>query len=164
MMSTPEMKRVLESLPVGRLAVATKGGPYVVPVNYLFFEDCIYFHSGLSGRKMEALRDDARVCFLVDEVGPQIIWDEACGIGQIYKSVVCFGRAEFLEASNEKKRILEKMIQKYVPSGYPVSPMENRNIDMTAVVKIVIESMTGKTSELPPSYTVLPNRFQKSDA
>lgn len=103
------------------------------------------------------------MCFLVDEVGPQVIWEEGCGISQIYKSVVCFGKAEFLEEWIEKRRILEKMIQKYVVSSYPVAPMEDRNIEKTAVVKIVIESMSGKTNELSPSHTVLLNRFQKSD-
>ena len=103
------------------------------------------------------------MCFLVDEVGPQVIWEEGCGISQIYKSVVCFGKAEFLEESIEKRRILEKMIQKYVPSSYPLISMEDRNIEKTAVVKIVIESMSGKTNELSPSHTILLNRFQKSD-
>ena len=42
--------------PVGRLAVTTEDGPYVVAVNYLFLEGNIYFHSGQAGRKMEALR------------------------------------------------------------------------------------------------------------
>ena len=163
MKSTREMEILLERMPIGRLAVTTKDGPYIVAVNYLFFEDCLYFHSGLSGRKIEALRDDSRVCFLVDEVGPQVIWEEGCGISQIYKSVVCFGKAEFLEEWIEKRRILEKMIQKYVVSSYPVAPMEDRNIEKTAVVKIVIESMSGKTNELSPSHTVLLNRFQKSD-
>jgi len=163
MKSTREIKLLLKRMPVGRLAISTKDGPYIVAVNYLFFKDCIYFHSGLSGRKIEALRADQRVCFLVDEVGPQVIWEEGCGISQIYKSVVCFGKAEFLEESTEKRRILEQMVQKYVPSSNQAASMDNRNIEMTAVVKIVIESMTGKKNEISPSHTVLENCFQRSD-
>ena len=161
--STREIKLLLKRMPVGRLAVSTKDGPYIIAVNYLFFKDCIYFHSGLSGRKVEALGANPRVCFLVDEVGPQVIWEEGCGISQIYKSVVCFGKAEFLEESTEKRRILEQLVQKYVPSSYNLAPMDNRNIEMAAIVKIVIESMSGKKNELSPSHTVLENRFQKSD-
>ena len=163
MKSTREMKLLLERMPVGRLAVSTKDGPYIVAVNHLFFEDCIYFHSGLSGRKIEALRADPRVCFLVDEVGPQVMWEERCGISQIYESVVCFGKVEFMEEPTEKRRILEQLVQKYVPSSYKIAPMDKRSIEMTAVVKIVIESMSGKKNELSPSHTVLENRFQKSD-
>jgi uncharacterized protein len=158
MKTSREMERLLERMPVGRLAVTTKDGPYIVPVNYVFFESSIYFHSGLSGRKMEALRVDSRVCFLVDEVGPQILQEQGCGISQIYRSVICFGKAELVEGQIEKKRILERMVQKYVPSSYSFSSMKDQNIEKTAVVKIVIESMSGKENALSPAHTVLLNR------
>ena len=153
-----EMELLLERMPVGRLAVTTEDGPYIIAVNYLFFEGSIYFHSGLSGRKMEALRVDSRVCFLVDEVGPQVLWERGCGISQVYKSVVCFGKAEFVEGLLEKRGILERMVQKYVPSSYPLSSMTDQNVKKTAVVRIVIESMTGKENLLSPVHTVLPDR------
>ena len=159
MKTTREMELLLEHTPVGRLAVTTGDGPYIIAVNYLFFEGSIYFHSGLSGRKMEALQADSRVCFLVDEVGPQVLWEQGCGISQIYKSVVCFGKAEFVEEPLEKKGILERMVQKYVPSSHPFSPMTDQNVKKTAVVRIVIESMSGKENVLSPSHTVLLNRL-----
>lgn len=158
MKTSREMELLLERMPVGRLAVTTKDGPYIVAVNYLFFEGSIYFHSGLSGRKVEALQADSRVCFLVDEVGPQVLWEQGCGISQIYKSVVCFGKADFVEGPIEKRGILERMVQKYVPSSYPFSPMKDQNVKKTAVVRIVIESMSGKANVLSPSHTVLLNR------
>ncbi len=68
-----EMENLLEEAAIGRLAVTTKDGPYVVPVNYMFFEGNIYFHSALTGRKIESIQTDPRVCFLVDEVGPQLL-------------------------------------------------------------------------------------------
>jgi len=160
MKSLREMELLLERKPVGRLAVTTEDGPYIVALNYLFFEGSIYFHSGPSGRKMEALQADSRVCFLVDEVGPQVLWDRGCGISQVYKSVVCSGKAEFVEGALEKKRMLERMVQKYVPSSYPLSPMTDQNVKKTAVVRIVIESMTGKENVLSPLHTVLPDRSQ----
>ena len=155
MKTAQEMKLLLERMPVGRLAVTTEDGPYIVAVNYVYFEGCIYFHSGLAGRKIEALRADCRVCFMVDEVGPQVIWAQGCGISQVYKSVVCFGKAEFVEGEVEKRAIMERMVQKYVPAGYPLSAMKDQNVERTAVVKIVIESMTGKENALSPLHTVI---------
>jgi len=158
MKTSREMELLLERISVGRLAVTTEEGPYIIAVNYLFLEGSIYFHSGVSGRKMEALRADSRVCFLVDEVGPQVVWEQGCGISQIYKSVVCFRKAEFVEDPLEKRGILERMVRKYVPSSYPFSPMTDQNIKKTAVVRIVIESMTGKENVLLPLHKVLPHR------
>ncbi len=157
MKTTQEMELLLERMPVGRMAVTTEDGPYIVPVNYLFFEGSIYFHSGLAGRKLDALRSDSRVCFMVDEIGPQVVWEEGCGISQIYKSVVCFGKAEFVQEQVEKRRILERMVQKYVPSSYPSVLIKDQNLKKTAVVKIIIESMTGKENKLSPAHTVINN-------
>ena len=158
MKTTGEMKLLLERMPVGRLAVVTGDGPYVVTVNYLFFEGSIYFHTAPTGRKMEALQADPRVCFLVDEVGPQVVWQQGCGISQIYKSVICFGKAEFVQDPIEKRAILERMVQKYVPPNYPFPPMKDQNVRETAIVRIVIESMSGKANVLSPAHTVLPDR------
>jgi len=159
MRTSQEMELLLEEAAVGRLAVTTKDGPYVVPVNYLFFEGNIYFHSALSGRKVESIQANPRVCFLVDEVGPQILYERGCGISQIYKSVICFGKAEFVEDPIEKRAILERLVQKYVPSSYPFPPMKDQNIQMTAVLRIVVETMSEKAHEPSPTHTVLFNRF-----
>lgn len=156
-----EMELLLERMPVGRLAIITEDGPYGVALNYLFFEGSLYFHSGPSGRKMEALRADSRVCFLVDEIGPQVLSQQGCRISQVYKSVICFGKAEFVTGLPEKRDILERMIKKYVPPGYPLSPMTDENVQRTAVVKIVIESISGKENVLSPSHTVLLNHSDK---
>lgn len=163
MKTSREMELLLEHGPVGRLAVTTEDDPYMVAVNYLFFDGSIYFHSGLSGRKVEALRADSRVCFLVDEVGPQVLWEQGCGISQIYRSVICFGKAELVESPIEKRVILERLAQKYVPSSYPLSPMKDHNIEKTAVVRIVIESMSGKANVLSPSHTVLLKRSSEME-
>jgi len=157
MNSRREMELLLERLPVGRLAVTTDEGPYVVAVNYLYLNGSIYFHSGQAGRKMEALRVDPRVCFLVDEVGPRVLLEQGCGISQIYESVVCFGNAEFLEDPIEKRRILEKMIQKFLPPEYATPPMEDQGIRKTAVVKVPIQSMSGKANRLTRKHAVIFN-------
>ena len=161
MKSPREMELLLGRMPVGRLGVITGDGPYMIPVNYLFYKGSIYFHSGPSGRKMEALRADSRVCFLVDEVGPQVLWEQGCGISQIYQSVVCFGKAEFVEEPAKKREILERMVRKYVPPGYPTASMTDEKIGRTAVVRIAIESMSGKENALSAVHTVLPNSFPK---
>lgn len=155
MKSSRDMELLLEKTAVGRLAVTTEDGPYLVAVNYLFFEGSIYFHSSSSGRKMEALKADPRVCFMVDEVGPQVLWDRGCGMSQIYKSVLCFGRAELLKGEAEKREILEKMVHKYVPSSYPLSSLDDQNVANTAIVRITVEAMSGKENVLSPIHKVI---------
>ncbi len=155
MKTSRDMELLLERAPVGRLAVTTPEGPYIVPVNFVFLEGSLYFHSGPAGRTMEALRADPRVCFMADEIGPQVLWEQGCGISQIYRSVVCFGKADFVEGQGEKREVLEKMVQKYVPSHYSVPPLKEENIRKTAVVRIVIAAMSGKENALSPVHRVI---------
>jgi len=160
MKNSEEMKSLLDRMAVGHLAMTTKDGPYVVPVNYHFAEGFIYLHSGPKGRKIEALRRDPRVCFLVDEAGPQVRWDSGCGISQIYESVMCFGRAEFVEGLEEKRRILEMMIRKFLPPDSPF-PLADGNVAGTTVIRIQMEWMTGKVNRISPIHTVIPTRLHR---
>ncbi len=158
MKTREEMERLLERMAVGCLSVSTEDGPYAVAMNYLFHDGYIYLHGARAGRKTEALARDPRVCFLVHEDGPQVAWDKGCGISQIYRSVVCFGKAELVGDAVEKKAILERMIGKYTPGEAALPALEAGNVGRTAVVRIAIESMSGKANELTPAHTVLPGR------
>jgi len=155
MNSTAEMELLLKTAAVGRMALSTPQGPYLVALNHLYLDGDIYFHSAMQGRKVEALQLDPRVCFMVDEVGPQVTWEKGCGISQIYRSVICFGRAEFVEDATEKQRILLAMVAKLVPAGCDYRPLNAENIARTAIVRIVVEAMTGKENPLSSFHTVL---------
>ena len=163
-MKTPEeMERLLARMSVGCLSVATQDGPYAVAMNYLFVDGCIYLHSANAGRKIEAIKRDTKICFMVHEDGPLIIRDQACGISQIYKSVICFGKASFVEDAGEKKQVLEKMVGKYAPNHGQAITMNTGNIERTTVIKIAIEAMSGKTNEATPPYTALQDRDTKTE-
>jgi hypothetical protein len=153
-----EMEALLDRMPVGRLGLCTEDGPYVVPVNYVFAGGCIYFHSGHKGKKMEALQADPRVCFLVDEPGPQATWNRRCGITQIYESVMCFGKAELIEDIAERRRILEMLMSRYLPGGNHV-PILDENVENTAIVRIRIDWMTGKANRISSLQHKISNRF-----
>jgi nitroimidazol reductase NimA-like FMN-containing flavoprotein (pyridoxamine 5'-phosphate oxidase superfamily) len=156
-----EMEALLDRMAVGRLGLTTNEGPYVVPLNYLYADGCIYLHSSLEGRKMDILRDNPRVCFLVDEVGPQVEWDIGCGFTQIYESVMCFGSSELVEDHEEKRHILEQMIRKFTPSNHSLQSLDAKGVKATAVVKIQVDWMTSKANRLNSEKKPLLNRFLK---
>jgi nitroimidazol reductase NimA-like FMN-containing flavoprotein (pyridoxamine 5'-phosphate oxidase superfamily) len=138
------MKALLARMTVGRLGLSTEEGPYVVPMNYIYSNGCIYLHSAQEGRKISILRKSPAVCFLVDKHGPLVLWSVGCFISQIYESVMCFGHAELMEDEQEKRRILEEMVRKLTPPGYTSPPLNVGRIRQTAVVRVRVEQMTGK--------------------
>ena len=148
MKTREEMERLLERMPVGCLCVATESGPYAVAVNYLFLDGSVYLHSAKQGRKIEAIKANPEVCFLAHECGPLVIRDKSCGIGQAYKSVICFGEAALVEDAGEKRSVLEKMIDKYAPNAREAKKLDAENVERTAIIKITIAAMSGKANEI----------------
>jgi len=133
-MDQPEIDDLLRRGIVGRLAMVTSEGPYVVPLGYVFENGRIGFHSSPRGRKVESFGKDHRVCFEVDEANPEITQ---------YKSVLIFGTIEETRDRETKLRILKGLVEKY--------PTEKRRkidfkecVDEAAVFLITPEKLTGK--------------------
>lgn len=62
-----EIDRILSLTNIGRLATnGADGYPYVIPVNFVWHESKICFHSALAGEKLENLARDPKVCFEAD--------------------------------------------------------------------------------------------------
>jgi len=133
-MDQAEVEDLLKRSIVGRLAVATGEGPYIVPLGYVYENGKIGFHSSPKGRKVECFNIDQHVCFEVDEANPEITR---------YRSALVFGRIEETQDKEIKLQILRRLVEKY--------PTERRKeidfkecVDDAAVFLITPEKVTGK--------------------
>jgi nitroimidazol reductase NimA-like FMN-containing flavoprotein (pyridoxamine 5'-phosphate oxidase superfamily) len=81
------------------------------------------------------------VCFEVDVDHEIVRGETACKWGMKYRSVIGFGKAFFVEDPEEKKEALDSIMAHYGggPGEYPEATLRR-----TTVVRIEIESMTGK--------------------
>ena len=117
------------------------GYPYTVPVNYAYEDGKISFHGALSGHKIESIRKCDKVSFTVIDKDDIVEKDRTTA----YRSVICFGRAKEITDHEEKVRALRLVGYKY--SGrYPelVEQEIKEAADVTCIVEITIEHMTGK--------------------
>jgi hypothetical protein len=136
---------ILRECPVGRLGtVGGDGYPMVKPLNFVYLDGRIYFHSAGEGEKMADMARDDRVCFEVDvPVAFVKAAGDPCGAGCLYRSVIVRGRAHVVEERDERLKALERLMEKYQPEGgYGAFPEEK--LALTAVVRIDIVEMTGK--------------------
>jgi len=144
-MDRAEARRFLETSQVGRLGMVLPGGnPYVVPVNFIFMDGGIYFHSAREGSKVDAVAANPWVCFEVDEsqgAEPAAI---ACDISYHYRSAIAFGKASPVVDPLRKKQVLEAIVSKYAPGA--AGTIRQENVDRTLVFEISIDTMTGKQS------------------
>jgi nitroimidazol reductase NimA-like FMN-containing flavoprotein (pyridoxamine 5'-phosphate oxidase superfamily) len=135
---------ILQSALVCRIALAAGNAPYVVPVNFAVKDGVLYFHSALSGRKIDMLQQNASVCFEVDFPGDLIAGEKACSWSMKYQSVIGFGRACFIEENHEKIRALDLLLKKY--SGSDSFSYVSAALDKVCVIGVKIETLSGKQS------------------
>ena len=120
---------------LGRLGCIAAGWPYVVPVNYFFDGKDIYIHT-LPGKKLDALRADARVCFQVDEIKDSFNW----------RSVIAYGTFEEVTNEETKENILTKLYSR-TPHMTPVESRLVMGMTGTTVFRIKVEDVTGLAEE-----------------
>ena len=141
-----ELISIIQKAEVCRLGLCDKGVPYIVPVNFGYQEGCLYFHSSRKGKKIKLLKKSPEVCFQVDsdiEVCPA---EKACKWNVKYRSVIGYGRAEFVNDFIEKKKALSIIMDHYIESNKSWI-FNKEKVQAAAVIRIKITQMTGKKSE-----------------
>jgi len=136
---------LLEKSQVGRLGtVARDGYPMVKPLNFVYHERKIYFHSAREGEKIEDMKRDNRVCFEIDlPVGLVKSKGSPCRAEYLYRSIIMKGKARFVEDASERLFALTRLMKKYQPEG-GYGDFLKEKLDITLVVSVDIEEMTGK--------------------
>jgi len=141
-----ESEAILDRALVGRLGLADAGEPYVVPLNFVYADGRIFFHTGLEGRKLEMIAKNPRVCFEVDEQAEVVINEEAaCLSTAYYHSVIAWGAARMLDEDEEKLRALDLLMKKYA-AGRKYEPVPEHTLPIVSVCEIEIEQMTCKAN------------------
>jgi nitroimidazol reductase NimA-like FMN-containing flavoprotein (pyridoxamine 5'-phosphate oxidase superfamily) len=134
----------------GRLATCDAvGQPYITPVNFLYHEGRIYFHSKLIGRKLDNIAENNRVCFEVSETAKLTVSnDRPCACSTRYTSVLAFGAARVISDDTEKAALLNLLVARYA-AGKPFQPVEEIHAADCAVVEINIDEISGKRNVDP---------------
>lgn len=147
-----EIEDILRRCRVGRFAtIGEDGYPYIIPLNYVYWQGAIYFHCSRKGMKIDNIAADNRVCFEVDIPLAYLSSDfyhdgkPPCMVHQFYHSVIIKGRAELVEESEEKVGALNALVASHEP-GVELIPItaDTPAVDICAVVAVRIEEMTGK--------------------
>ncbi len=145
MMSEADSLRLLSEERVGRLALADEcGHPYIVPLNHLLVDRTLYFHCALSGRKLDMLRENPKVCYEVDRFLGIKSGAAACEYGAFYESAIAFGVASEVLDPAEKVRILNLLTTHHAAPGATFMPVDEAAAARVSVVAIVIQQLSGK--------------------
>ena len=133
----------------GVMATSYQGQPFTNTRQYVYdpSANAIYMHGAKTGRTPAVIQANDRVCFSVSRMGRLIPADEAVEVGVEFAGVMVFGRVSMVEDEAEAGRALQLLMDKYFPQlkpGVDYRPVEPQDLKITAVLRIDIDSWSGK--------------------
>ena len=116
--------------------------PYGMPINHYYCEEDgkLYFHGGKTGHKIDAMKRHDKVSFCVYDQGFRREGEWALNI----KSVIVFGRIEFIEDRETVYRISEALSRKFTDDDEYIAHEIKYSGPGTLMVALVPEHITGK--------------------
>jgi nitroimidazol reductase NimA-like FMN-containing flavoprotein (pyridoxamine 5'-phosphate oxidase superfamily) len=142
--SRQELDAIIRACLVCRLAFADGNEPYMVPVSFGYEGECFYFHTAASGRKLDFITRNSRVCFeLEKDVHLVPDPDQACKWTFSFETVIGYGTVTELTSTESKSHGLDAIMQHYSGRSWQLDPAA---LGSTRVWSISIESLTGKRS------------------
>ncbi len=138
-----EIKAVIKKANVCRLGMVSGNKPYIVPLCFGYSGGVLYFHGSLKGRKIDLILENPNVCFEFDLLTETVKSENACEWSMRYQSVIGFGKAFFIEDAEAKRNAISIIMGQYSDRSFEFP--ENM-LKATAVIKVEIESLTGKQS------------------
>lgn len=126
---------------VCRIALCENGQPYVLPLNFGFDGNHLYFHSANDGKKIEIIKRNNRVGFEFDILHKVISAEKPCEWGAKYESVVGTGTADFIESQQEKAKALECILSQY---GGSFKEFKDSSLSSVTIIRVTIASISGK--------------------
>ena len=133
---------ILQKSTAGTLALLGDNGyPYAVPISYVYADGKLYFHSALSGHKIDAIKNCDKASFCVidkDDVQPE-------KYTTYFRSVIAFGRIHIIEDAQEKLETARLLGDRYNPNQEEALRKElEKGLSRMVMIRFDIEHLTGK--------------------
>jgi nitroimidazol reductase NimA-like FMN-containing flavoprotein (pyridoxamine 5'-phosphate oxidase superfamily) len=135
---------ILSESMICRIAMIDNDVPYIMPLNYGYFNNALYIHSASKGKKIEILKKNNRVCFEIENYVEIIKHDEPCHWSTKYRSLIGYGTVEIINDFDRKKEGLDIIMAQHGKTG--TNFYNENNINAIVILKLNIESISGKQS------------------
>jgi uncharacterized protein len=150
-----KIQHFLENAQTGFLGLTSEDVPYVIPLNFVWMNNAIYFHGSDEGRKGAYIKRNPQVCFTISASYGTITSPIPAQTDTAYMSVIIEGSLQNVTNINEATAAMQVMLNKYVPGFYDrslakshlqryVSPSGSK----TLIYKLPAASVTAKENEV----------------
>jgi len=140
----PELEAIIKKCDFCSLSMVDQdNSPYVLHMNFGYLEDNIYFHASQKGKKIDILKNNPKVCiaFSTDHELRYVNEEVACSWGMKYRSILAYGKVEFIEDMQEKEQVLKIIMANYTDSEFSFNAPA---VFEVCVFKVSIEKLDGR--------------------
>ncbi len=140
----PQLEEIITSCKVCHLSMVDENNmPYVLPFNFGYANGEIYLHSAQQGKKIDILKNNPNVCvaFSGDYELKYRDEDVACSYSWRYRSVLAFGKVEFITDMDEKRTALDVIMANYAERKFKYNDPAVKDVN---TYKVVIEKLEGR--------------------
>lgn len=134
----------IQEADICRLAFCDGNIPYIVPMNFGYQDNTLYFHCATQGRKLDILKQNNNVCFEIECDVEVVVGDTPCESTTKYYCIIGNGKAEVVADYNEKVRALNIIMGKYTKQIK--HDFKTELVDRVSVIKVEVSEVSGKKS------------------
>ena len=140
--------KFLNKIRVGHISTRDGNQPFINPTSFWYSKEDheVYFHSNAVGRMRFNAENNPETCFECYRSGRLLPSNLALEVSFQYECVIAFGRIRVIKDIDEKRDILNELLQKYfgeMRSGEDYRPITDNELKRTSVYGIKIESWSG---------------------
>lgn len=140
-----EIDAIIHGSNVCRLAFAVSSEPYIVPVSYGYDGYSLYFHTAETGKKIDCMAANNRVCFEVERHVRLVRHPEKpCKWSFTFESVIGYGTMHEMRSDDEKAIGLNHIMEHYSGREWRFDAAAMKG---TRVWRLEVSSVTGKRAE-----------------
>ena len=139
-----EIESIIQAARVCRLGLVDGDEAYIVPMNFGYSDNCLWFHCAKEGRKMDLVRRTGKASFEIDIDEGLVLDRDAYKCSNNFKCVMGKGTIAVVSHLSERAIGVEALMKHYHPGDYVVT---DRCMDKTVVLKLEVESLSCKVNK-----------------
>lgn len=137
--------RILDEGLVCHLGLVDDGAPYVIPTSYVRIDDRLYVHGSPATRMLRSVQKGGRICVTVTLLDGLVLARSAFHHSMNYRSVVVVGEATLVKDLDEKRRVLDALVEHVVPGRGPdTRGPSDEELKFTKILALPIEEASAK--------------------
>jgi nitroimidazol reductase NimA-like FMN-containing flavoprotein (pyridoxamine 5'-phosphate oxidase superfamily) len=140
----PQLEEIINHCDTCHMAMVDKNNmPYVLPFNFGYIDGEIFLHSAAIGKKIDTLKNNNNVCVAFSTDYNLRYQNEkvACSYSWKYRSVLAYGKVEFVTDFDKKIEALNAVMANYTKREFKYNDPAVKDV---CVYKVVIEKLEGR--------------------